>query len=428
MNRRKKSKIMLGLLLAVIGLGIGYAAIAGVNLLVNGNATVKSSDANFNVRFVKNDANETAIENPTENAIRVVGHNADETLMDVSGMSASVEDDTHATFAAGALDEVGEYVEFTYTVVNESDRMDAALTFDVEGENDAEDYFEITKTVSKEQIAKQETATVTVKVKLIDTPKLNDYDATFSVTLNTTPEEPSESGGGSSGVTQLENNPIGPYAVAPTAEDTHKGIVYLDPTDLSKDCNEESSVSLTGTKTGCMKWYVIADNGDSVDIFLDHNASGLLAYDTSGTYKEYANASIKSTVDALVSSDGWKVTPRLITAEEIVAITENTEWINAKTQNFVFGSKSGTLYNYMNDEQKARHRSFKWLFEYTNCGNSGCSNIDNNTYGYWTSSPVSDDSTRAWSVASTGMLTSWVVSNDSTFGIRPVITVPKSIF
>ena len=189
MKRRKNSKIMLGLLLAVIGLGIGYAAIAGVNLLVNGTATLKSSDGNFVVRFVRPIQSETAIDNPVENAIVISGHNADEILMDVSGMSASVEDDTHATFAAGELDKVGEYVEFTYTVVNESDRMDAALSFDVESENDAEDYFEITKTVSKEQIAKQETATVTVKVKLIGQPKVNDVEGTFTVTLAAEPEE-----------------------------------------------------------------------------------------------------------------------------------------------------------------------------------------------------------------------------------------------
>ena len=149
---------MLGLLIAIIGLGIGYAAIAGVNLLVNGTASLKSSDGNFLVRFVKPIASETAIENPIENAIIISGHNVDDTLMDVSGMSATVEDDTHATFSTGELDEVGEYVEFTYTVVNESDRLDAALIFDVESANAAEDYFEITKTVSREQIAKNETS------------------------------------------------------------------------------------------------------------------------------------------------------------------------------------------------------------------------------------------------------------------------------
>ena len=37
MNKRKRnSKIMIGMLVAVVALGIGYAAIAGINLLING--------------------------------------------------------------------------------------------------------------------------------------------------------------------------------------------------------------------------------------------------------------------------------------------------------------------------------------------------------------------------------------------------------
>ena len=38
MNKRKRnSKIMIGMLIAVVALGIGYDAIAGINLLINGN-------------------------------------------------------------------------------------------------------------------------------------------------------------------------------------------------------------------------------------------------------------------------------------------------------------------------------------------------------------------------------------------------------
>ena len=189
MRRKKKSKILLGLLIAVITLGIGYAAIAGVNLLVNGTAAIKSSDGNFFVRFVKPIASETAIENPVESAITISGHNADDSLMDVSGMSASVEDDTHATFNAGSLDEVGEYVEFTYTVVNESNGIDTMLSFDIADENDGEDYFEITKSVTKSVISNGETANVTVKVKLINRPVVDDFNATFTITLTANPVE-----------------------------------------------------------------------------------------------------------------------------------------------------------------------------------------------------------------------------------------------
>ena len=70
-----------------------------MNLLINGSATLKSTNGNFRVRFVRNDANESAIANPVENAIAITGHNADDSIMDVSGTSADVIDDTHATFA-----------------------------------------------------------------------------------------------------------------------------------------------------------------------------------------------------------------------------------------------------------------------------------------------------------------------------------------
>ena len=189
MKRRKNSKIILGLLIAVVALGVGYAAITGINLLVNGTATLKSSDGNFGVRFVRNNANETAIENPVENAIKIVGHNVDDTLMDVNEMNASVEDDTHATFSVGELDEVGEYVEFTYTVVNESDGIDAMLSFDIADENDALDYFEVSKTVDKSVISEGETAQVTVRVKLINRPLIEDFNGSFTVTLTANPVE-----------------------------------------------------------------------------------------------------------------------------------------------------------------------------------------------------------------------------------------------
>ena len=189
MRRRKNSKLLIGLLIAIITLGVGYAAITGVNLLVNGSATLKSSDANFNVRFVKPLASEEAITNPEQDAITISGKNADDSAMDVSSLTATIVDDTHATFDAGELNEVGEYVEFTYKVVNESDGVDAMLSFDIADVNDATDYFELTKTVNKSIIEVGEVAEVRVKVKLINRPVVSDFNATFTVTLNASPVE-----------------------------------------------------------------------------------------------------------------------------------------------------------------------------------------------------------------------------------------------
>ena len=428
MKRRKNSKIILGLLIAVIALGIGYAAITGVNLLVNGSTSLKAN-GDFKVRFVKPLASETAIENPVANAIKISGHNADDSVMNVSEMNASVEDDTHATFGAGELDEVGEYVEFTYTVINESDGIDAILSFDINDVNDTEDYFEVTKSVSKEQIANNETATVTIKVKLVNTPKVEDVEGTFTVTLTATPVEASESESGNGEEIQYDNNPAGPYAVAPTAEETHKGIVYLDPTDLSKTCDEVSSVSLTGTKSGCMKWYVIDDSGENFTVLLDHNITAKVAYDTSWKYNEFENATIKQQFDA--DTEGWEngLNPRLITANEIARITGNDSWDSATaTDYFYFGSNDDTSYKWQSDEQKAKQRSFSWLFDYTNdCESAGCEHNDPNVLGYWTSTLKAETDDYVWHVFRYGNMLAIGV-NMANDGIRPVITVPKNIF
>ena len=247
MRRRKNSKIMLGLLIAVVALGVGYAAITGVNLLINGSASV-NANGDFKVRFVRPLSSETAIDNPVENAITISGHNADESTMNVSGMSASITDDTTATFAAGALDEVGEYVDFTYTVVNESDDIDAALSFDIADVNELSNYFEITKTVSKNKIGAGETATVTVRVKLIGQPKVNDVEGTFRITLTATPAEE-----GSESVTPLysitgKNVSIGSTINPSDYQNTDENIIgpYMKYT---VDSNNQV-VKIEGCKTG----------------------------------------------------------------------------------------------------------------------------------------------------------------------------------
>ena len=200
--KRKEGKLLLGVLIAVVALGIGYATISGVNLLINGTSSIKAAGGDFKVRFVKNIASETAIENPVDNAILMSGKNADETDMAASNLSASITDDTTATFTVNEMHNVGDYATFTYTVVNESDGIDAMLSFDVADSNDAQDYFKITKNVNKAIIGENETSTVTVRVELTAAPKLNDVEATFSVTLTASPVEEEDTSSSITGTTQ----------------------------------------------------------------------------------------------------------------------------------------------------------------------------------------------------------------------------------
>ena len=82
--------------------------------------------------------------------------------------------------------------------------------------------------------------------------------------------------------------------VAPTSTDTHKGIVYFDPTNLSKKCTAENSVSTTETKEGCMKWYIYNDDDDTYKLILDHNTTARVAYNSNNV-----NTSMLEVAEAL---------------------------------------------------------------------------------------------------------------------------------
>jgi type IV pilus assembly protein PilA len=194
----------------------------------------------------------------------------------------------------------------------------------------------------------------------------------------------------------------------------------------------DTPTSTTGTKTGCMKWYVIKASGTSdstVDVILDHNTTATVAYETSGTYKEYAQASIKSTVDT--DTTGWTsgLNPRLITADEVAHITgadTAKSWTSASSTSwFCLDTNEPDEDNYCAKPQGTS--SYKWLFDYTNgCTSYGCDTADSNTYGYWTSSAFDGYIGSAWGVIRYGGLNYDDVSNASGIGVRPVITISKS--
>ena len=218
----------------------------------------------------------------------------------------------------------------------------------------------------------------------------------------------------------------GPTKVAAQTGETHKGIVYLDPTDLNKTCNIGNSISTPGTKTGCMKWYIFNDSGDNYTMILDHNTTATVEYETSRTYKEYSQTSIKTQVDT--DATGWDsgLNPRLITANEIATITNTSTFAGDSSTWFYFDGTGTNKHTRVSSVQGAS--PYAWLFDYTKgCTGYGCDINDSSTSGYWTSSPVTDYSYRAWTVYKDGTLINSDVYEPNTFGIRPVITVSKSL-
>ncbi len=217
----------------------------------------------------------------------------------------------------------------------------------------------------------------------------------------------------------------GPTQELGKESDTYKAIVYLDPTDLTKYCVASNSVSTTGTKEGCMKWYAYSDDGTNYNMILDHNTTAKIAYNST-----INNSEMKEVKEALEEdSKKWSnsLNSRLITADEIATITGNKN----------FNSSTATIDSWFyldsnNQTQTATSQGaskYAWLFDYTKgCTNGGCNVTDDSTYGYWTSTPVFGSIYNAWYMNSNDNLNNYYyVSHDDFFGLRPVITVSKDI-
>ena len=221
--------------------------------------------------------------------------------------------------------------------------------------------------------------------------------------------------------TDEEVTKTGPTQELGKESDTYKAIVYLDPTDLTKYCDASNSVSTTGTKEGCMKWYAYGDDGTNYTIILDHNTTANVAWNSTGRNSEMKEVTTALTTDT--STWDSSLNARLITANEVAKITGNTGFD---------ASKSGQKDFYLdsnNQKQTATSKGaskYAWLFDYTKeCTNYGCNIADSSTYGYWTSSDYKDGP-YAWIVYRYGNLDrGWVGFTD--YGVRPVITVSKSI-
>ena len=196
--------------------------------------------------------------------------------------------------------------------------------------------------------------------------------------------------------------------------------VYYNP-ETGKKCSKEEAKSTTGTKRGCMKWYVFNDKegNATVNVILDHNTTSKVAYNSTGNNSEMKE--VKTALEKDTST--WKNTARLITANEVAKITGNTGFDANKENQSWFFLDSNNQTQIANSTNKSK---YAWLFDYTmDCTNYGCNKSDLSTLGYWTTTTKTGTTGAAWCVGSHGDLGTTVVGL-SGFGIRPVITISKS--
>ncbi len=203
--------------------------------------------------------------------------------------------------------------------------------------------------------------------------------------------------------------------------------IYFNP-ETNKLCKASEAKSTTGTKTGCMKWHIFNDEAanNSVTAILDHNTTASVAWNSTGE-----NATGMKEVKTALENDTktWNknLKPRLIEANEIARITGNIGFdaSNPDKDNwFYFDTNAQTNPNLGQGASR-----YKWLFNNTKgCTSWGCDVADANVNGYWTGTASRSNTIYAWRVRFSGDMGYPKVNDATEGGVRPVITISKSIF
>lgn len=178
---KRKKNYWLIMLVAVVVLGVGYAAVSNVVLNITGTASAKAglTDDEFIVKFVK------ALNNTTEAPTFDAGYTASAGFTGTA--SASVTGDKTATFTIADMQENDE-VTFTYFVANLStENVTAYLYLDVDNSSNSKTgYFEVTPTIVDSSLERNDVTRVTVKVKCIDQLALDSVSGSFGIKLYAT--------------------------------------------------------------------------------------------------------------------------------------------------------------------------------------------------------------------------------------------------
>lgn len=173
--KNKRAIIVTLLIVAILLLSIGYAAISKT-LTVGGTVSANANTENFKVHF---QGTTGTIESTKQGAT----------------LSATTDEDLSATINASGLDTAGQTVTATFTIVNDSTDLGATLAVNTkEITGDDAEYFEVTSaTLGKTTLAAKtgdtaDTTTLTVTLRLTKTP-VEAVTGTVHVTVDATATE-----------------------------------------------------------------------------------------------------------------------------------------------------------------------------------------------------------------------------------------------
>lgn len=202
----KKRKTFLGLILviAVLVLGVGYAALTSVNFTINGTASATADQENFKVIFdslfeVGEDEEPIlTIEDASVRTCDLVSSSIprypdnDDGYEIVPLVKISHDGEQNAKISVSGLRYAGETITIRLPVINQSNGVSAKITNVEVNSNTNTNYFGIEPSVENEIIASGEVTYVDVAVTLTKAVVEDDETAEFEVTFKANPIEPVE--------------------------------------------------------------------------------------------------------------------------------------------------------------------------------------------------------------------------------------------
>ena len=167
-QNKKQLKILTFALIMVVVLGIGYAGITAINLVINGEATASVDQNNFKVKFLSEENVTPTITGGENNTVEVV-------------------DDLTAKFSVNTLTAEGDSEVATFRVRNDSKGIGAKIKLGLTNTNT--DYFKVTEYIADSELQAGDETTVTITVEMLKTPVESEVSTTITATLTASPLE-----------------------------------------------------------------------------------------------------------------------------------------------------------------------------------------------------------------------------------------------
>ena len=163
----KKRTGIIGVLVAILALGIGYAVVSAVTLTINGSGSITADQANFKVHYT----GDVTVTKSVASITTTASHNDQQT----------------GQFTVSDLTKAGDSVTFTYTIVNDSEGITANLAASSVTTNSNSEYFTVTTSRDASTLAPGASTTETVTVTVAKTPVSADETGTFQIDLVASP-------------------------------------------------------------------------------------------------------------------------------------------------------------------------------------------------------------------------------------------------